>query len=91
MQFKKDQCDQKWRVLIFDIPEKLRRGRDTLRDKLKELGFYELQKSVFVFPHDCQNEIEFIIEFFNLRKYVRLGVLETIDNELHLQRIFKLI
>ncbi len=91
MKIKKEKWDGKWRIVIFDIPEKLRNGRDTLRQKLKNLGFYELQKSVFIFPYKCEDEIEFIIEFFNLRKYVRFGILETVDNELHLKKIFKLI
>lgn len=82
--------DGKWRFVVFDIPEKLRKGRDALRDKLKELGFYELQKSVFIFPYPCKNEINFIIEFFNLRKYVRFGTIDFIDNELHLKKIFNL-
>ena len=91
MKIKSGNWDGKWRIVVFDIPEKLRKGRDALREKLKELGFYELQKSVLVFPYQCQDEIEFIIEFFNLRKYVRFGILEYIDNELHLKKIFKLI
>lgn len=91
MKIKREDWDGKWRIVIFDIPEKMRRGRDALRDKLKELGFYELQKSVFIFPYECKDEIEFVIEFFNLRRYVRFGVLENIDNEIHLKKIFKLI
>lgn len=91
MRIKGGKWDGKWRLVIFDIPEKIRRGRDALRDKLKELGFCELQKSVFIFPHECKNEIDFIVEFFNLRKYVRFAILELIDNELHLKKIFKLV
>lgn len=91
MEIKKGDWDNKWRIVVFDIPERLRRARDDLRDKLQELGFYELQKSVFVFPFECRDEIDFVIEFFDLRKYVRIGVLESIDNELHLKKIFKLI
>lgn len=83
--------DGKWRLVVFDIPEALRRGRDALRDKLKNLGFYELQKSVFIFPYECHDEIEFLIEFFDLRRFVRHGLLENIDNDLHLKRVFKLI
>jgi DNA-binding transcriptional regulator PaaX len=83
--------DKKWRIVVFDIPEKLRNGRDALREKLRELGFHELQKSVWVFPYECKNEIDFIIEFFDLRKYVRFGILESIDNNLHLRKIFNLI
>ncbi|MDP2923897.1 MAG: hypothetical protein Q8O30_09315 [Candidatus Omnitrophota bacterium] len=83
--------DNKWRMVAFDVPERMRSSRNVLRDRLKYVGFYELQKSVFVFPYDCRDEIEFIVEFYNLRKYVRFAVLDSIDNELHLKSLFKLI
>ena len=90
MKIKENQWDNKWRAVIFDIPEKVKASRNALRDKLKELGFYELQKSVFVFPYECKDEIDFIIEFFNLRKYVRYGIFDFIDNDLHLRKVFHL-
>ncbi len=90
MKIDRKNWDGKWRLVVFDIPEKFRLGRDSLRDKIKELGFYEFQKSVFVFPYNCKDEIDFIIEFFNIRKFVRFGILDTIDNEAHLKTIFKL-
>jgi len=90
MKIERKKWDGKWRIVVFDIPEKKKGVRNALRRKLKELGFYELQKSVFVFPYECGNEIEFIVEFFELRPYVRTGVLEKIDNTTHLKRIFKL-
>lgn len=82
--------DRKWRLIIFDIPEKIKKVREAMRDHLKQLGFYQLQKSVFVFPYKCQDEIEFLIEFYDLRPYVRQVIAENIDNELHLKQIFKL-
>jgi len=91
MKIKEGDWDRKWRIVIFDIPEDLRRARDALRMKLKELGFHELQKSVFIFPYECKNEIEFVIEFFGLREHVRFGILDWIDNELHLKEIFDLL
>lgn len=91
MKITKEDWDGIWRIVIFDIPERIKRARDALRAKLKALGFYELQKSVFIFPYPGENEVEFVIEFFNLRRYVRIGVLESIDNELHLKKIFNLI
>ncbi len=90
MKIKSKKWDGKWRMVVFDIPEKIRRGRDALRWKIRELGFYELHKSVFVFPYECKDEIDFVIEFFNLRPYTRYGVLESIDNADHLKKIFKL-
>lgn len=88
MEVPKQRWDKKWRVVVFDIPEKLRTGRDALRDKLKKLGFYELQKSVLVCPYECKDEVDFLIAFWNIKKYVRYGILESIDNELHLKKIF---
>ena len=90
MKIKGENWDGKWRLVVFDVPEKLKKGRNALREKLKKIGFYELQKSVFVFPYKCKDEVDFIVEFFNLRKYVRFGVLESIDNELDLKKVFDL-
>lgn len=83
--------DKKWRLVIFDIPEKKKQVRERLRMKLKELEFYELQKSVFVHPFDCKDEIDFIIEFFEARPFIRFAIIESIDNELHLKKIFGLL
>ncbi len=82
--------DRKWRVVVFDIPEKYKRKREAMRQHLERLGFYKLQKSVFVLPYECCDEIEFLIEFYNIRSYVRQIVAEKIDNELHLREIFKI-
>ena len=82
--------DGKWRIVIFDIPEKKRQGRDALRNKIKELGFYELQKSVWVYPFPCKDEIDFIVEFFELRNYVRYGELVSLTLEEELLKEFDL-
>ena len=39
-----------WRVVLFDIPERKKQAREVLRCKLKQLGFFQLQKSCFVHP-----------------------------------------
>ena len=83
--------DGKWRIVIFDIPEKLRRLRDSLRLHFREIGLIKLQKSVLVYPYSCTKEVEFILEFYNARKYVRFIVAEEIDNELDLKKKFNLI
>lgn len=82
--------DFKWRLVMFDIPEKYKKIREAMRSRLNQLGFYKLQNSVFVFPYHCENEIEFLIEFYNIRHYVRQITAEYIDNALHLKEIFKL-
>ena len=75
---------------MFDISERLKKVRDTLRYQLKKLEFIELQRSVFVFPFECKDEIEYIIEFYNIRKYVRFIEANNIDNEIHLKNKFQL-
>ena len=83
--------DRKWRFILFDIPESRKKARDALSLKLKTAGFYKLQKSVFVSPFDCRKEIDFIIEFFAVRPYVRIVVADYIDNEPHLKKIFRIL
>ena len=91
MKIKKAQkWDKRWRIVLFDIPEKKKKIREAIRHHLKNLDFFEYQKSVFVQPYDCKNEIEYIIEFYNIRKYVRFIIADSLDNELHLINHFKL-
>lgn len=87
---KPNQWDGKWRLVLFDIPERIRKGRDALRDKLKELEFYELQKSVWAYPYPCEDEINFVIEVFDLRPYIRLAEVIKITNEAKLKLHFGL-
>ncbi|MDO8676444.1 MAG: hypothetical protein Q7K16_02215 [Candidatus Azambacteria bacterium] len=55
--FNPNSWDNVWRVLIFDIPELTRAVRNLFRDKIQEMGFYTLQKSVYVVPVACEDEI----------------------------------
>ena len=66
----KKKWDKKWRIVLFDIPEPKKKTRDALRRKLKKLGFLEFQKSVFIFPFPCRDEINFIINFFDIHDNV---------------------
>jgi len=91
MKIKKPKAwDKKWRIVLFDIPERTRKIRDAFRDHLKNLEFYEFQKSVFVHPYDCQDEIEYLIEFYGARRFIRFIIADSLDNELHLKNHFNL-
>ena len=87
---KPKEWDKKWRVTLFDIPEKKKALRNALRTNFKQLGLKELQKSVFVHPYACRDEIDFIIELYDARRYVRFIEAHDIDNEFHLRKKFKL-
>lgn len=58
--------DKKWRIILFDIPEKSRVKREVLRGKLIELGFSKLQKSAWVHPYPCHEELKLLQSFFGL-------------------------
>jgi len=83
--------DKKWRVIIFDIAQVKKIYREAFRGKLKVLGFYPLQKSVWVHPFDCQAEIDLLKDFFGLSENeLRLIIAESIGNDKKLKEIFNL-
>lgn len=49
--------DERWRIVIFDIPEKEKKARDRLREKLRELGFGMIQESVWLTPYNVAKDI----------------------------------
>ncbi|RJQ32267.1 hypothetical protein C4572_01440 [Candidatus Parcubacteria bacterium] len=76
-----EKWDGKWRMVTFDIPEKKKLAREALRIKLKKLGFREFQKSLFIFPYPCEDEINFIIEVFKIRRYVKFLTVDYFTNQ----------
>lgn len=84
--------DKKWRIVMFDISQLKKFYRDTFRGKLKELGFYPLQKSVWIHPFDCRDEVGLLKEFFGLSdKELRLIVAEDIGKDDCFQKNFELL
>ena len=63
--------DGRWRMVTFDIPNRHKWAREGLREKLKLMGFFSLQKSVFIFPYPCEEEIVFLADIYDIRQYVR--------------------
>ncbi len=59
---KKEKWDGKWRIVIFDIPEANKRVRQVLRETLKVLEFWPLQKSVWVSKNNYTKELRNWIE-----------------------------
>lgn len=83
--------DKRWRVLIFDIKEKHKIKREALRGKLKELGLFRLQDSVWVCPYKFQKEIEILRNFFGLTKNeMTVIVANEIEDDASLKDYFRL-
>jgi DNA-binding transcriptional regulator PaaX len=87
---RKEKWDGKWRIVAFDIPEECSNGRKALVYRFKYGEFYELQKSLFVYPYDCKKEVMALAKMFKLEKYVRFILADSIDNEERIKHHFKL-
>jgi phenylacetic acid degradation operon negative regulatory protein len=90
LKLKRQKWDGWWRVVIFDIPEKNRDARDFLRAKLREVGFYKLQKSVLVTPWDCKDIVDFVKHYYQVGEYVDLVLAKQFANEQQLKNYFRL-
>jgi hypothetical protein len=66
------QWDKQWRLILFDVPEKDRGGRDFLRRKLVELGFMQIQKSAWLLPWPCEAEFQLFRERFDLLEEIKI-------------------
>ncbi len=73
--------DGKLRLVIFDIPKKFKTEREIFRDKLKNLGFILIQKSIYAHPFTCTEEIRTIAERLCIEEYVLLIISDVIQNE----------
>jgi CRISPR-associated endonuclease Cas2 len=81
---------RKWYVVFFDVPEIQRNKRDYLRRFLLKLGFYRYQKSVYLFPYECEKEINLIKKIVEGAKYINYIVAEKIENEEQAKIFFNL-
>ena len=87
---KKKKWDGRWFLVFFDVPEIQRNKRNYLRNLLYKLGFYRYQKSVYLFPYECEKEILLIKKIVKGAKYMKYIIAEKIEDEDLAKRFFKL-
>ncbi len=80
--------DGKWRLVMFDVPERVRSRRNFLRRELSGLGFHQLQKSVWVIPYPPPEDFTQMIAELELGKNFRIAVAETIYDDDDLKALF---
>jgi CRISPR/Cas system-associated endoribonuclease Cas2 len=76
---KKKRWDERWRMVVFDIPERRRRVRGRLRLVMQEVGFVRLQDSVWVYPYDCEDFIALLKAELKIGKDVLYAIADTIE------------
>ena len=82
--------DEKWRVLIFDIPEKKRKTRTQIRYTLEHVGFKRLQDSVWIYPYDCEEYVTLLKSEFKIGKDLLYLIVEEIENDRTIRKYFNL-
>lgn len=87
---KKRKWDKRWRVVIFDIPERRKNIRDRLRLFMSEYGFARLQDSVWIYPYDCEDLIALAKANFHIGADVLYMIVERLERDKYLREHFGL-
>ena len=80
--------DGKWRLVIYDISKLKKSAQENFRRVLKQINFFPLQKSVYLAPYECEMEIEYLREYFDLREEVLLMEISKLENESYYKQYF---
>lgn len=82
--------DGKWRVLIFDIPEKRRVARDNIRGRLRSSGFIRAQDSVWIYPYPCEEFVALLKAECRVGKDMLYLIVDTLEGDARFRKIFNL-
>lgn len=69
---KPEKWDGKWRIIMFDIPDEKKVARNYFKQKLDDLRFITIQKSVYAHPYPCEEQIELIRSVYDIRPFVKI-------------------
>ena len=87
---KKKRWDRRWRLVIFDIPERHRSVRIRLRKFMASCGFERLQDSVWTYPYDCEDLIALVKAEFRIGADALYLIVEQMEHDKHLREHFRL-
>ena len=65
-------------MVIFDVPEKYKHGRDNLRYFLKDNDFVQLQESVWVSNYDISEEITEYVKTCDISEWINVVIVEKL-------------
>ncbi len=72
------------------MPKEKDRIRDIFRLKLREFNFYQLQKSVWIYPYECKKELVFLREILNISSCVKIFTSTDLEAGEEILKHFKL-
>ena len=70
--------DGQWHVIMFDIPAEERNIRNAFRTLIRRIGAVQLQKSVWIYLFDCEEQVGIFRSFFNFNDQ-QLRILKTVS------------
>ncbi len=82
--------DRKWRLVIFDIPEKKHGLRARARGIVAGFGFVRLQDSVWAYPYDCEEAIALLKAELHIGKDLLYIIADAIEYDTPLRKEFGL-
>ena len=78
---RQEHWDGTWHIVIFDIPSTKHKNRNAFTQRLKNLGFKMMQKSVWAYPYKCHEEIMILRKFYGIEKYVMYIETKMVEDE----------
>lgn len=73
--------DGRWRLVMYDVPHRRKQLRDVFRQTLKNLSFYQLQESVWLFPYPCEDQVSFLREYYGVGNEVLYVVATKLEDD----------
>jgi len=86
----KEKWDGHYRLVAFDVPEHRRGIRNKLRKELLDFGFVQLQRSIWLYPYDCQEFVDLLKADLHIGKDVLIIKANNIENDWWIRRAFQL-
>ena len=82
--------DGKWRLIMWDIPEKASVERNRLRRFVKDLSFLQVQKSVFITPYQIPAPAVEYLKESKLIRFIRFVRVDKIEDDKYFKKKYDL-
>lgn len=86
----KKRWDKKWRVIIFDVPERKKGLREKVRNEVRAIGFVRVQDSVWIYPYDCEDLITLLKADLHIGRELLYMIVDELEGDEWLRKKFGL-
>lgn len=80
--------DGKWRLIIYDVALAKKSQSEMFRRTLNKLKLLKLQKSVYLTPFKCEDQIEYLRQIYDIGKETLILKVGSIENEAAYRKYF---